>query len=197
MSPVRPKAFLELIATVAVVALLAAMSRPLAQAPSLDQRYLNGPPHIVRAGALQSDVVSTIAVVAGTGFAVLVAGRSRLPAVAFVSVAAAWTLAAGRTPALDIDRRLADPAVLALLLIACSAVRRGRGRSGCGPAFAWRYPGWVLFTGVGVLWLVDDFEGQPTIADLIEQVREIPRQGGRGDGAGRHVRLQAAGALII
>lgn len=168
MFPARFTALIELIATVAVVLLLAAVSRPLATAPGIDLRYVNGPPHIVRAGAMQSEVGRHIAVVAGAGLAVLIAGRSRLPAAAFASIAAAaWTFAASHTPAFEIERRLADPAVLVLLLIAWLALRRGRARHSCRPASSWRYPGWLLFTGIGVLWLVDyAARGYPKFAGL-------------------------------
>lgn len=174
--PFRSPALAELLLAVMAVLLLASLARPLADPVALDGlggRYRidvapagSSVAPAIPAGSEQSRQRvrewlahggERLACLAATGLLVLTLGRLRIPAAGFLSLgAAAWAGCAAVVEPLGIDGR--HGAVLALLLLGLTPLISRRFPHRQIPqvlASPWHFPGFVLLSGLGLLWLLD------------------------------------------
>lgn len=157
----------ELLLTLLVAAFLAWLAAPLgdeAYSSGLGDRYLEdfGTPAEVQADmaiSLAENLSSTLATLAIGGWIALRLARSRLSRWAVLNFQLAvwlgvWALAYAPTDSVAGPRIWAAWACAALG-IAMAGFTRHKTVASHEPVHALAYPGWVLFTGLGLIWLVD------------------------------------------
>lgn len=162
----RPALLFEFLFTLATGLLLAWVAHPLVSPEAisgLGDRYLSpaAVPDVQaqRAMALTGSLPLLLPILALVGWLALRLGRSRLPRLAVVAgQAALWLLV--WTSTLDPDVGASAKAgwfAVALIALSVALTLRKRPSLGivAGPVRAFAFPGWVLFTGLGLIWLVD------------------------------------------
>jgi hypothetical protein len=151
----------EMLLTVVAILLLHHSAQRLddpAVIPHLVQRYCNAPePQSARALLLNATAGAHLALIALTGWLSLVAGRLPLSLISRLAVITAlWVAAASILQPFGMAAPL--PAVVVLLALAwitrCAEVvmpvAMPQAMGSC-----WRYPAFVLLSGIGLLWLTD------------------------------------------